>query len=261
MELKNLIKKVTPPFLIDLIHPRRQYGFIGNYKTWIEAMANSKGYNDPVILEGVKAAALKIKNGEAAYERDSVLFYQKDYNWPLLASLLWIAEQNNRTLNILDFGGSLGSTYFQHREMLKYLVSFNWNIVEQENFVSYGKKYFEDDQLKFFSSITDCLAVTHPNVFLASSTLQYLEKPYELMAKVVNLGFDYLILDRTPFLPSTDRITVQKVNPHIYDASYPAWLLNENKFLKIVYKGYKIAGAWSANYTKTILRGFVFQKK
>jgi len=51
----------------------------------------STGYDNDMILEKTRLALLKVKNGEAAYERDSVVFEDIQYAWPLLAGLLWVA--------------------------------------------------------------------------------------------------------------------------------------------------------------------------
>jgi putative methyltransferase (TIGR04325 family) len=39
----------------------------------------------------------------------------------------------------LDFGGSLGSSYFQNKKFLDALRLVEWNVVEQENFVATGE--------------------------------------------------------------------------------------------------------------------------
>ncbi|MBC7921102.1 MAG: methyltransferase, TIGR04325 family, partial [Ferruginibacter sp.] len=41
--------------------------------SWEAAMREADGYEKPSILETVKAAVLKVKNGQAVYERDSNL--------------------------------------------------------------------------------------------------------------------------------------------------------------------------------------------
>jgi hypothetical protein len=48
-----------------------------------------------------------------------------------------------------------------------------------------------------------------------------------------------IVVDRTTFheLPA-DRLTVQRVPPVIYAASYPAWILSHSKFLSFM------GGAW-----------------
>ena len=43
----------------------KKYGWFGNYSNWKEALAQCSGYDSDEILERVKAATLKVKNGEA----------------------------------------------------------------------------------------------------------------------------------------------------------------------------------------------------
>ncbi|KKP37070.1 MAG: hypothetical protein UR23_C0008G0003 [Candidatus Roizmanbacteria bacterium GW2011_GWA2_32_13] len=258
--MKNLLKNILPPILAKLIQKKPKYGFFGNYKTWQEAQADSIGYDSSVILEKVKNSLLKVKNGEVAYERDSVLFGKVEYSWPVLAGLLWTASQKENTLKVLDFGGSLGSSYFQNLNFFKHLKNIRWNIVEQNNFVKCGKEFFEDDNLKFYPSIEDCLFANEIDVLLASSSIQYLEDPYSFLHKIIDSNFEYIIIDRTPFLKNEDRITIQKVNPKIYNAVYPAWLLNENKFIKIIEGRYERIADWESYFGTIKLKGFILKK-
>jgi putative methyltransferase (TIGR04325 family) len=266
--IKNFIKNITPPIILKLVKGKSKYGFFGNYKTWQEVQADSKGYDDKEILEKVKNSLLKVKNGEAVYERDSVLFDEIQYSWPVLSSLLWVASQNDNRLNLIDFGGSLGSSYFQNIGFLKHFKELRWNIVEQKNFVECGKKYFENDKLKFYEKIDDCFKETKPNAILISSVIQYLEKPYDFLKKIANNGFEYVIFDRTTFLENNNRLTLQKISPRIYDSSYPAWFLNEKKFLDILLQHYKLvadfdslAGEIDLGDIKAFEKGFIFQKQ
>ena len=110
---KKIISKVTLKYIIGFF-----YGWSGNYSNWAEAEKESSGYNSKNILETVKQATLKVKNGQAVYERDSVIFNEIEYSFPILSSLMWVAAQNNGELNILDFGGYLGSSYYQYKTFL-----------------------------------------------------------------------------------------------------------------------------------------------
>lgn len=239
-----------------LISLYRPYGWFGNYRSWEEAASESAGYESDIILKKVKNALLKVKNGEAIYERDSVLFNHIEYSWPLLAGLMWIASKGKNMLNIIDFGGSLGSTYYQNRNFLKELDELRWNIVEQRKFVEYGKKYFEDNQLKFYSDIEECIRENNSNAILFSGVIQYLEKPYRFIEKILNFNFEYIIIDRTGVLNiGEDRLTVQKVSPRIYNASYPCWFFNEKKFLGRFMKNYTLITDFSAEKGSVINLG------
>src|SRR5712691_3342391 len=121
MTPKAFVKLLAPPLLMKGYRFLRDrngnnvYGLSGDYAAWEDAVHASTGYDSEVILEKTRTALLQVKNGQAVYERDSVVFDEVQYAWPLLAGLLWIATRSGGKLDVLDFGGSLGSTYFQNR--------------------------------------------------------------------------------------------------------------------------------------------------
>ena len=207
----------------------------GNYTTWDEAEKESTGYNAPVILERTKEAALKVKRGEAVYERDSVLFNEIQYSYPVLAAILWTAARYGGWLNVLDFGGSLGTSYFQNHAFLKRLPEYQWNVVEQPAYVDVGNQYFKDEFLYFFPDVKTCIEKTNnPNVVLCSSSIQYVKYPWETLRELAELKtVKCLIIDRTPFCEGvfTDKVFVQKVPDEIYPAAYPIWIFSKEHFI------------------------------
>ena len=248
-----------------------KYGWFGNYSNWKAAKDMCTGYDSDVILEKVKEAVLKVKNGEAVYERDSVLFDTIEYSQPLLDAFVSIAKESNNELHVVDFGGSLGSSYFQNRSFLSDVSKLEWSIVEQKHFVDCGKKSIESEQLKFYYTIEDALNRGKANVLFASSVMQYFESPYELIAKCLNHNFDYIIIDRTAFLESPEeRITIQIVPESIYKASYPAWFFNEQKFIQAFLGKYRLVNEFDSKFDPreklddkvwSYRKGFVFKKK
>ncbi|MDQ7949308.1 MAG: methyltransferase, TIGR04325 family [Pedobacter sp.] len=261
----KIIKALTPPVVFDVLKKlfgQKSYGFSGNYKTWAEAKSQTGGYDNPAILEQVKIAALKIKSGEAVYERDSVLFDQIQYSWPLLSGLLWIAAQKKGNLSVLDFGGALGSTYFQNRTFISDLY-VTWDVVEQHHFVEFGKKELQDGRLSFFYTIEDCLKEHSPSTLLLSGVIQYLEEPFKFLTEALDKGFEYILLDRTPFAnDKKNRITIQEVSPEIYAASYAHWFFSEDQFLNL-FKGYDLIESFTSidRQTEIYYKGFIFKKR
>jgi len=260
---KKKIPNIIPPLFLDIYKKYfLSYGWFGNYKTWYDAKKNSTGYDSDLILRKVKNSLLKVKKGEAVYERDSVLFEKKEYSSAILAGLL-LAKRND-SLFVVDFGGSLGTTYFQNKYILDQIKNVSWNIIEQKNFVKCGKKYFQDEELKFYENFEQCLKKKRPNLLILSSVLPYLEKPYRFIEEILKKDFEYILIDRTPFIQGKDRLTIQKVNPRIYTASYPCWFFNEKKMLEILSRKYKLisefAGLDKANI-KSEHKGFLFVRK
>src|SRR4051794_32795642 len=107
--MKTVAKALLPPVLAEWAGRRwatAGSAWAGDYPSWSAARAASSGYDDGGVLERVKTAALAVKEGRAVYERDSVLFDEVQYSWPLLAGLMWIAARSRGRLEVLDFGGA-----------------------------------------------------------------------------------------------------------------------------------------------------------
>jgi putative methyltransferase (TIGR04325 family) len=264
--MKTFIVSLIPPLIYNGLKAIKQtkYGWTGNYDNWEDAQNKAIGYDSDKILQTVKKSLIKVKNGEAVYERDSVIFNEVQYSWPLLSGLMFCSAKSLGKLNILDFGGSLGSTYYQNKKFLDRFKDISWNIVEQRHFVDVGKADFEDDRLKFFYSIKECVESKQPNILLLSSVIQYIEKPFELLESILENDFDYILIDRTPFSKKEEKIKLQIVPPSIYQASYPCRFFNESEFIKYFTKnGFQIIETFDALDGKTseyVFKGMILEK-
>jgi putative methyltransferase (TIGR04325 family) len=245
--LFNLLKHTAKKLLL----PGTEFGWFGDYANWELAKAQTTGYDDGVILNKVKNALLKVKNGEAVYERDSVIFDEIQYSWGALAGLLYTASHTAKGLTVLDFGGSLGSGYFQNRNALAYVKDLSWNIVEQPHFVKAGIENFQNNELRFYEDIEEYKRSNpETDVLFLSSVIQYIDKPYHLLNLLIDVDPSIIIFDITTFTNlGRDIITIQKVPPVIYDASYPCWFFDQTNFTQyFIEKGYYKMGEWEMPY-------------
>ena len=80
-----------------------------------------------------------------------------------------------------------------------------------------------------------------PQVCVFCSSIQYLERPYQVLEDIFQYNIPYIILDRTAFIDEKkDRLTIQKVPPAYYIASYPCWFLSKSKFLSFMSTHYSL---------------------
>lgn len=207
--------------------------------------------------------------GRAIFERDSVLLPQPEYPWPLISCLLYAAATSRGRLSVLDFGGALGSSFYQCRPFLQNMPDLAWAVVEQKHYVEVGRTEFSNELLSFHSQSQAAASAVHPNLLLLSSVLSYLPDPWSLLKEVLSLGIRYAVMDRTPFLFSgRDRLTVQVVPQEIYPASYPAWFFGKTRLLRQFSEfGYEIraqwqnADRWDPDGEKAEFSGIFFEKK
>lgn len=276
INLKSVIRSSCPPGLWRLAsrlkHQRAEskapIRFSGDYKSWEEAERAATGYSAAEILEKTRRAMQKVRDGEAVYERDSIIFDEIQHSFPLLAGLLRVATANENLLSVLDFGGALGSSYFQCRQFLSVAKQLRWNVVEQPAHVACGQAEFSNDHLHFYRTIDECLVAEQPNVLLLSGVVQYLPEPYKFLAESLRHEFTYVIVDRTAFLRNGgDLLTVQHVPAWIYHASYPAWFLSEGQFLACFNHGYDLLASFPAPGSLQFdggladYKGFIFKLK
>jgi putative methyltransferase (TIGR04325 family) len=137
--------------------------------------------------------------------------------------------------------------------------------------VKFGQEKIQDDKLKFYFSIQECLAENKPNVVLLSSVLQYLKDPYSWWRECLSLNIPYIIVDRTAFnLNGRQVLVVQNVPQEIYEASYPAWFFNLTEFKKYFQDSYSIVATFDSSFEKPVdinedvkgvWKGFILKKK
>jgi putative methyltransferase (TIGR04325 family) len=217
----------------------------GDYASWAAAATASRGYADAAIFEKMLAAGRAVRDGRTAWERDTVLFSEAAANAPLLDALRRAAAAHGGRLNVVDFGGALGSTWWQHRPWLADLAEVRWSVVEQPQVVAAGRREFTGGPLRFYGSLAECCAAERPEVVLLSSVLPYLEAPHALLEDVRARGFRHVIIDRTGFVArGRDRLTVQHAPREIYAASYPCWFFDRAALLRPFAAGWRIVAEW-----------------
>lgn len=240
------LRRFTPPLVIDLVdrwNPRA-IRLDDTVKTWAEALAASDGYASQVVAERVAVATREVVGGRAAFERDGVAFAAAEFNWPVITHLLWVAAEKGR-LRVIDFGGSLGSIFWQHRSFFRNVSEVSWTVVEQPHFVAKGRAEFETPQLHFATFDELLSRPVEADIVLLSSVLQYLPEPIMVTELLTASGAEYVLIDKTPVIERADSVVaVQKVPKSIYPVSYPLWLFSSSDLDRITPKPWKARAMW-----------------
>ena len=245
-----------------------QIYFSGDYSEWAEALRQCATYDAGHILERVLSATLKVRRGEPIEQKDGVFFGRVPYNFALISALLSAAIHSGNRLSVLDFGGSLGISYFHSRDFLRDILEVAWSVVELPNFVAAGKKHLESKELCFYETIEDCMRNHNPNIVVLSGVLQCLAHPWETLKSLLKIGAPYVFIDRTGMIESDrDRLTIQHVPEWIYRVEKPVWFLSEKKLRSCLpATNYVCLCDFAAtdNYTlpgaKISFKGFICQK-
>ena len=260
---RELAKGLLPPLLLQgllrlgLGGNRFKYGF----KTWDQALSQCDGYDSTKITEALIAASRKVRDGKSAYERDGVVFDAIQHSWQLLAAILGTPRKGD-VLRVLDWGGSLGSTYRQNKELVEAAgINLSWVIVEQAHIFEIGKAEFQTDKLKFAPDLNRFQAGEFDLVILASS-ICYVKEPEVILEKIRSLKPSGIAIDRTPITKSgAGQIGVQRVGGKIYKSSYPIRSFATAELEGFLGSEYKKMSEWICELQpdpRTVSKGFFF---
>jgi len=239
----------------------------GPFASWNEASSNCTGYDSNKILASVLDTTIKVIKGEYIYERDSVGFKKKCYEWQMCTALFSSLISNSGKLCIVDFGGSLGSRYFQHKDLLE-PYNIDWNIIEQKHYVEAANELIKIDSLSFYSSIDDFKKHKNADFVILSSVLQYLTDPQKVISQLIDLNPESFFIDRTYVTSksNSDSIYTQNCLINDLDCSYPFHLFAEKSIFKMLGDFTHIYD-FNANYAPTELpsinarlKGYLFNK-
>jgi putative methyltransferase (TIGR04325 family) len=262
----KLIKSLLPPIVVEVLKRTRRAAveYSGDFASWEEASAVGAGYDAEAILDKVIRATRQVTSGERTYERDSVTFDTIEYSWPLLASLLQAALECG-SLRVIDFGGALGSTWRQNFRYLGRLrLPTSWSVVEQEHFVTAGRKEFTTDVLSFHDSI-GMAARGGVDVALFASSLCYVADPEAVLNEIALTDARFLLLDRHPTVAGVrDRIVLQRVREPIYNASYPVRISGIDRLLGQTLRSWRLIEQWDCDLQPApwaTHRGFFLERR
>jgi putative methyltransferase (TIGR04325 family) len=239
--------------------------FAGSFANWGDARARCVGYDEPDGFERIVSAARAVRTGAAAWDRDGALFVEPSANKPLLAALLDVAEHEQGKLALIDFGGALGNTWWQHRSWLSTIVR-RWDIVEQAALVKRGRSEFSQPPLRFFETIAAACRDGTPPAILFSGVLQYLPDPFSFLREVSAQKFDHIIFDRLCFTKAGRHRLAIQTNGSILRAkrSYPCWFFDQARFFGECLPGYQCVNEWQgadwSNLPRTAFGGGVLRR-
>tara|TARA_B100001109_G_C18842267_1_gene465078 strand:- start:168 stop:1838 length:1671 start_codon:yes stop_codon:yes gene_type:complete len=230
----NIINKINPFKRVynKIMYRKKIISYSGPFNNWEDAVEKSRGYNSKNILNEVLKNTLIAKNNLYFFERDGSLLRKNTISHNQIYLILEMINKKKRGLNIIDYGGSLGSMYFKFKDIINQKHKNTWNIIEQESYVNIGKKNLDQDNLNFFKNI-DTLKNKRIDLVMLCGTLQYLDEPDNILKKIFALKPEIILIEKLPIINNQDsnKIYIQKRGEN----SYPSWIFTSS-YVKFLFK-------------------------
>jgi putative methyltransferase (TIGR04325 family) len=191
------------------------YGFRGNYRSWTEGIAAAGGDYEAraIVSRNIRSTEQFVRQLRVAPDHHAATLRIRDI------IERWCHE--SIVPRVFDFGGALGRHYFGVRSVLPTSRRLDWTVCETPTMSLAGNRHFPSDELSFVDAAEKLDG--HYDIGIASGSLQYVEHPW-LTLRFLMSKASLLIVDRLPLIEgASDRLTIQRVPPWVYRASYPAW--------------------------------------
>jgi putative methyltransferase (TIGR04325 family) len=237
------------------------------YKDWEEIVKNSDGYDSDQIINRIKnysSSSDRFNN----FERDGVLIDKDELDYKLLAQLMYVRVMVGHPLNVIDYGGSIGSTFIQYENYLmdKNIIE-SWNIIELDNFVNVGNQIFKNSEFVNFYNNTQFLVDKAIDIVIFSGVLQYIKYYDNTLLQVFEIKPQFILIDRTPIIEGGYSVIAKQILPKSTGGySYPSWIFEKADFLKNFSKYNLIAsfksidGQVCCRNTIVTFMGFLFER-
>lgn len=246
--VKALARRVTPPLIWDAASRVRRRAvpavFDGPLTSWAEAEALATGWESPAIVDKTLALSLKMRDGEIAFQQDTLVHERVTYS-PTILAFLARASATGTPLDIIDFGGSLGTNYYQNRAIIapaEARGSLKWRVVELPKTVALGRKHFANETLRFYDDWQSAADEAHDPKMLFTGSFQCVPDPLTLLDEVAGRHIPLIAFDRLLVSPAAaHEVYVQRPPARYYAATMPVWCFSRSAFeAEMAARGYDL---------------------
>lgn len=244
MPLKNMIKLITPPVLINMIKrlqdrygSRIEWEYIPGGWDYARRHPEIKGWNVPDVLEAYKKkwpkfAAMVQGTGPLGISHESFLSTGEDiysHNEIItFAYVLTLATRHKDRFSMLDWGGGIGHYYLLSQSLLPGL-EIDYHCKDVPVLCEYGIKLFPQQH---FHTDDSCFKRAY-DLVLASTSMHYTEDWQGLLRRLAGTTKGYLYIANLPSVQeAASFVFVQRPYQYGYNTEYLGWCLNRAEFLQ-----------------------------
>ena len=160
-------------------------------------------------------------------------------NFFLLNNLKILFDRFNKKLKIIEYGGGVGQRYYEFSKLIGKNKKIDWTIIEQNKYCKYSAK--KNNKIKFIKSFKELSKHNnHNNILIYSTSLQYLENPYEEIKKILkDESIKYLFIENLPISNDNDKSLLQR---HYSDKKnyYSFQMFNNKKIMDLLNKKFEL---------------------
>jgi len=224
LQFRRLVRQLLPPFVIDVLRKdfRRPVHMAGVFDSFDELdLPAGQGF---ATAESCRWAIKKAK------QSDIDDYWGRPVPQPgdaYFCSLVNFHLDEGRHVEIIDYGGGAGNTYFATKRFI-HGTDFRWTVIEQEGLVrAIGETFSDDVRLRFMTEFPKSDGSV--KIVLFRAAIQYFPEPFEAIGEMGDV--DHMIFVRLPAGDVPDFLTVQNFQNRS-EAPQPFRIFNRDRFIE-----------------------------
>jgi putative methyltransferase (TIGR04325 family) len=189
-----MVRDFIPP-IVERFTRRRMPSVLKQYPTYGAALAESDTYEAPDIIDVVVKKTEIFRRQLANGSVPTIARRQTIQNLFVISYI-----QPGRPLDVLEFGGACGASYFELTHLLPGRIR-SWHVVETSAMTARAREAFQDPRLSFHDNLAEPIAeMKTRDLVIAQGVIQYTPEPLDKVDELLALNFDHVYVTRTAVL-------------------------------------------------------------
>lgn len=153
----------------------------------------------------------------------------------------WLTQIVRQDATLLDYGGSIGLTYYGFRRLASLPAGLRWVVVEVPRMAEQGKAMAARHSACGLEFITDIAAAPSADILISAGALQYMQRSVPGLFEMIPSRPRHVILNKLPLTSSGSYWTLQNFGP----AVSPYRIFNRDTFMGyFADAGYAVRDEW-----------------
>jgi len=184
-----------------------------------------------------------IKADSKAFEvnRISRIGYRRVTGWDYPV-IFWLGRILTAGSSVLDFGGSVGISYYSFSKHLSFPTGLTWKVCDTPEVVESGRAIAEEEgaaNLTFTSEFHDG---SGSDILIAAGMLHYVDEPLAALVSRLPEKPKHILVNKTPLQSGSPFVTLCNYAGHSF---IPYHIFNRDAFVESICRlGYELVDEW-----------------
>jgi putative methyltransferase (TIGR04325 family) len=210
-------------------HTALYYGIYGSYDEALAAIPPSR----QVGWDNEASASIWV---------DNIQFFSPNFfSTSAYPVLFWLSRIMREGTSLIDYGGSIGLTYYRYMRLAHLPANARWTVVEVPKIVAEGRRVAAREAAVGLEFEVALDAVPNCDILLSAGALQYMERSVPGLLDLRASKPPHVILNKVPFTTGETYWTLQNFGTAIS----PYRIYNEAEFIGYFQNaGYALKDRW-----------------